>query len=104
MPIAAGKVETAVVQHPHDLGHGAELQEHLEYKPQSFLNRHVGILGDHTPRITDEADRQAERQLAALGLGKEACGQATADRVQLELRYRPLRDGDILPKNSTLTF
>ena len=31
------------------------------------MNGHVGVLGDHTARIADEADRQGERQLAAYG-------------------------------------
>jgi hypothetical protein len=86
MPVAARNVETAIVQDAHDLGHGAELQKHLEDKPQPFLNRHVGILDDHTARVADQADRQSERQLAALGLGEEAGGQPTADRVQFEFR------------------
>ena len=101
MPVAARKVETAMVQHAHDLRHGAELQEHLEDKPQPFLNRHVGILDDHTARIADEADRQSERELTALGLGEEACGQPTADRVQFKLRYRPLQTEEETPVGAT---
>ena len=91
MPVATWQVETTIIEQTHDLGHGAELQEQLEHKPQPFLNGHVGVLGDHTARIADEADRQGERQLAALGLSEEAGSQATADRVQFKLRYRPLQ-------------
>ena len=30
--IAAGKIQAALIEHAHDLGDGAELQEHLEYE------------------------------------------------------------------------
>jgi len=91
MPVAARQVETTIIQHAHDLGHGAELQERLEYKLKPLLNRHVGILDDHTARIAHQADRQVERKLTAFCLRKQAGRQAAADRMQLELRYRPLQ-------------
>ena len=59
MPVAARQVEATIIEHAHDLGHGAELQERLEHKPQPLLTCHVGILDDHPARIAHEADRQA---------------------------------------------
>src|SRR6202012_5061298 len=91
MPITARQVEATVIEHAHDLGHCAELQEHLEHEPQPLLNRHVGILQDHAARITNQADRQGERELSAFGFGEQAGGEAAANRVQFELRYRPLQ-------------
>ena len=87
MAVTARQVEAPIIKYAHDLGHGAELQEHFEDKPQPFLNRHVGILDDQADRIAHEADRQGDSKFAALGIGKQAGGQPAADRVQLELRY-----------------
>jgi hypothetical protein len=55
------------------------------------------LTDDHTARIADEADRQSERRFASLGLGEEAGGQPSADRVQFELRYRPLQAEEEAP-------
>ena len=91
MPVAARQVESTIIKHAHDLGHGGELQEHLEHKLQPLLDCHVWILDDHAARIAREADRQGERQLAALGFGEQSRGQSATDRVKFELRYRPLQ-------------
>jgi hypothetical protein len=40
---------------------------------------------------------KSERQFAALGLGEEAGGQPSTDRVQFELRYRPLQAEEEAP-------
>src|SRR3984885_4190067 len=91
MPVAAWQVEAAIIEHAHDLGHGVELQENLEHKPQPLVNRHIGILDDHAGRLAHEADRQGESELAALGLGKKTGSQATSDCVQFKLRYCSLQ-------------
>jgi hypothetical protein len=44
-------IAAMLVEHPHDLGHGAELQEHLEHKLQTLLNRQVGVRDQLGSRI-----------------------------------------------------
>jgi hypothetical protein len=70
MAIAARKIQAPLVEHPHDLGHGAELQEHLEHKLQTLLNRQVGVLRYHAAWVAHQAGRQVEREFATLGLGE----------------------------------
>ena len=90
MPIAARKIQAALVENPHDLGYGAELQEHLEHKFETLPNRQVGVLDHHAGRIAHQANRQGERQFATLGLGEQTCGQPAADGMEFELGYRSL--------------
>src|SRR5262245_54507710 len=66
MAVTARQVEAPIIQYAHDLGHGSELQEHFEHKPQPFLNRHVGILDDQAARIAHEANRPASSPRPAL--------------------------------------
>src|SRR5215203_1324292 len=91
MPIAARQIEAAFVQHTHNLGHGAELQERLEHKLEPLLYLDVRILDDHPARIADKTDRQSKSKLAALGFCQKACSQAAADRVQFKLGDGPLQ-------------
>src|SRR3954470_19096608 len=91
MTIAAREIKATLVQDAHDLGDGAEFQEGLEHKPKPLLYLDVGILDDDPARVAHEADRQSEREVAALGLGKQSGSQPAADRVQFKLGYRPLQ-------------
>jgi len=90
MAVATGEVEVALIEHAHDLCHGPEFQECIEYAFEPFLHFNVRILGHHPAWIAYKTDRQVERQLAACGLGKKPCGKTAADRVQFEFGYRPL--------------
>ncbi len=83
--VATRKIELALVQHAHDLGDGAELEEGLEHKLKPLLHPGVGVLDDDTARVADKPDRQGQRKVAAFGFGKKTGGQSAADRVQLEL-------------------
>ena len=51
----------------------------------------VGIQDDLAGRAADIADRQRDRQLAALGLGQLARQHPLPDQVQLCLAHRPLQ-------------
>ena len=81
-------MSTVVIQLAHDLGHRARLQECLEHKSKPLLDRDIGILDDHTARIAREANRQSERELAALGLGEKTGRQTAPDGMQFQFRYR----------------
>ena len=52
----------------------------------------------------DKADRQAAPEFAARRLIANAAIEARAQYVQLCFAHGALRDGDIPPKNSPLTF
>jgi hypothetical protein len=85
VPITARKVETALVEHAHDLGHSAELHEQPEHKPKPLLYCHIGILDDYPAWVAHQADRQRELEFSPFGFGEKAGGQATADCVKFKL-------------------
>ncbi|WP_287321607.1 hypothetical protein [Mesorhizobium sp.] len=85
MLVAARQSQAPIVQHTHNFGNGAELQECLEHKLKPFLNGKIRIFDDHPARIARQAYWQHESKLAALGLGKQTSRQTAADRMQLEL-------------------
>ena len=51
MTIAARKIQATFIQHPHNLRHGAELQERLEHELKPLLNRQIRGLNHHPSRI-----------------------------------------------------
>jgi hypothetical protein len=54
--------------------------------------------------MPDVANRHADAQLTAPRLGAGGVEHAGTQHAELELADAALRDGDILPKNSLLTF
>jgi hypothetical protein len=54
--------------------------------------------------MPDVANRHADAQLTAPRLGAGSVEHAGTQHTQLELADAALRDGDILPKNSSLMF
>src|SRR5271166_3022996 len=97
MPVAAREMQATLVEDPHDFGYRAELQEHLEHKFETSLNRQIGVFDHHVGRVAQQADRQRERKLATLGLGEQACGQPAADSMKFEFRYRSLQTEEQTP-------
>src|SRR5690625_1046204 len=85
MPVAPRQSQCMVVQHAHDLGYRSDLQERLKDKLEPFLDGKIRILEDDAAWIADQANREHEGKFAALGLGKQTCGQTTADRMQFKL-------------------
>ena len=83
--VSAWQIETATIQHAHDLGYGAEPGEHPEHHSCNlFLNSHVGIPDNHAAWIPNQADRQGESELAAFSFGQQPGGQSATDRMQFE--------------------
>jgi hypothetical protein len=64
----------------------AHLEEGGEDELDAPLHLEIGVLLDHPACVAHEAHRQGERELPALGLVDEPCGQAQAQGVQLQFR------------------
>ena len=64
----------------------------------------IGIEAPTDLAMPDVANRHADAQLAAPRFGAGGVEHAGAQHAELELADAALRDGDILPKNSPLTF
>ena len=70
---------------------GAQPAEGAEDQADNMLRLLVGIEDDLAGRAADVADRQRDRQLAALGLGEPARQHPLPDQVQLCLAHRSLQ-------------
>ena len=69
-----------------------------------FLHPQVRIKAQTDLAMPDVANRHTDAQLAAPRLGARGVEHAGTQHAELKLADAALRDGDILPKNSLLTF
>jgi len=87
-----------------DLTRAAQLAKAGEDQTDAFLDPSIGIKTKADLAMPDVADRHADPQLATPRLGARGVEHPGTQHAELELADAALRDGDILPKNSLLTF
>src|SRR5262249_21275487 len=88
MAIPARECKAARDKSPHYFGRGPGMQKALKEQCDAFLHLAIWVLGDDTGRITDEASRKLQCQLAAFRFGQQARRQPPANGVQFEFRDR----------------
>jgi len=87
-----------------NLPHTAKLAEFAKNEGDRLANPQVRIdLNTIVPGFA-VADRDGEEQLATLRFLAQGRERVFPQQRQLRLAHRSLRDGDILPRNSPLTF
>src|SRR5580693_8155718 len=88
----------------HHFADGAEAFEQVKDQTDRRLRLLVGIKSDRARRMAHVTHRHCLAELAPLRFGPPAREHATLLNVKLGFRHRPLRDCEILPRNSRLTF
>jgi len=79
------KMDLLGAQRQQDLSRAAHLAEPGEDQPDRFLNPQVGIKAETDLAMPDVADRHADAQFAAPGLGAGGVEHAGAQNAELEL-------------------
>src|SRR4051794_37129161 len=98
------EVDLILGHRQQDLTRVAQLAKAGEDQTDAFLDPSIGIKTKADLAMPDVADRHADPQLATPRLGARGVEHPGTQHAELELADAALRDGDILPKNSLLTF
>ena len=81
MAVAAREIEAALVQDAHDLGDGADFRKVWNTSPSRSCTSMLGSLRTIPLGSRTRPIGKHEREVAALGLGKQSGSQPAADRV-----------------------